>query len=296
MTNAPLPFVLSIPHGGLATPPEVADRLALDATDLYNECDLWSDRLYDFGGEDKRGVLATAHAPIARAIVDVNRPLDSLDDPDGAVKSQTSYGRPTYFAPLPRGQQVGLISHYWANYHAQVQDALRRSQPQVRLLLDCHNMAQVGPKTYAYADQPRPFICLANLGDDRGEPTAERGPVSCPPLLLYEASQVAATLFADMDLLEPLAERPPVVALNWPFPGGYISRRYSALSNHNRLDATYRAPASIMIEVNRGLFVGNQNARTPIAPPNTERIEAVRSRLYLLAVALAQLVEVHQPL
>jgi hypothetical protein len=35
----------------------------------------------------------------------------------------------------------------------------------------------------------------------------------------------------------------------------------------------------MMIEINRGLFVGNQTNTTPIQPPNEERINAIRERL-----------------
>jgi hypothetical protein len=43
-----------------------------------------------------------------------------------------------------------------------------------------------------------------------------------------------------------------------------------------------------MVEVNRGLYVGNQTAQTPIAPPNQDRIAAIRRRLYRWAAALME--------
>ena len=43
-----LPIVQSIPHAGLAVPPSVADRLAIDDVTIYNECDLWNDQIFDF--------------------------------------------------------------------------------------------------------------------------------------------------------------------------------------------------------------------------------------------------------
>ena len=47
MTTNPLPVVLSIPHGGLAAPAEVTGNVAIDATTIYNDCDLCADQLYD---------------------------------------------------------------------------------------------------------------------------------------------------------------------------------------------------------------------------------------------------------
>ncbi|MCL4862092.1 MAG: hypothetical protein KJZ93_21940 [Caldilineaceae bacterium] len=41
-----------------------------------------------------------------------------------------------------------------------------------------------------------------------------------------------------------------------------------------------------MVEVNRGLFVGDQQAHTPIRPPNLARIAEIRQRLYRWATAV----------
>ena len=46
-----------------------------------------------------------------------------------------------------------------------------------------------------------------------------------------------------------------------------------------------------MVEVNRGLFVGDQHTRTPIQPPNQARIAAVRSRLFRWVQAILPLLE-----
>src|SRR5690606_38077994 len=135
---------------GLGIPTEVRDLLALDETDLYNECDLWVEQLFDFSDPDPtgahksgaQGTLATVTFPIARAIIDVNRPPDPLDEPDGPVKSQSSYKNPTYHLPLPAPQRQQLLDHYWADYHTRLQDAIRTHAHATLLLLDCHNMAQ----------------------------------------------------------------------------------------------------------------------------------------------------------
>jgi hypothetical protein len=44
----------------------------------------------------------------------------------------------------------------------------------------------------------------------------------------------------------------------------------------------------LMVEINRGLIVGNQRTDTPIQPPNEERIAAVRRRLYRWLLALLE--------
>jgi len=274
-------------------------RLAIDATDIYNEADLWTESLYDFSqAATPLKTLATVTTPIARGIVDVNRPPDDLENPDGAVKAVSSYGRQTFAPPLTLAEKQQLIDAHLQPWHSALESALAQHQPEVKLLLDCHTMAQRGPTTYAFAGAARPFICIANLGDERGEVRQEgyfAGAVTAPAWFLRKAGEIAAELFADLALLEPDGDPPPVVALNWPFAGGYIVKRYTALANaanplpeHNP-DAL--APWSLMVEINRGLYVGNQNARTPIAPPNEARIAAVRDRLAAWTQALC----VHLP-
>jgi N-formylglutamate deformylase len=293
--QTPLPIIQSIPHAGLATPPVVRDQLAIDETALYNECDLWADQLYDYAHPDLReltpdryapGVLASVTMPIARALVDVNRAPDDLDNPDGPVKTQTSYGAAIYQTPLADATRRALLADYWQPFHDQLAAALDQFADQAVLFLDCHNMAQRGPAAYQFAGAARPLVCLANLGDEQGEARSSLGWTTCSGALLRQAAAVAQDLFADLDLLEPNAEGPPpVVAINWPFAGGAIIRRYARTAV-----GAPRLP-TIMIEVNRGLFVGNQTAQTQIQPPNEARIRAVRQRLYQWTIAVVDLVQ-----
>ena len=290
---APLPIVQSIPHAGFGVPIEVVKSLALSERDIYNDCDLWADQHYDFAhpelaGADgpARGALAVVTTDIARALVDVNRKPDDLKNPDGMVKSLSSYGVPTYLGELSRPEILTLRARYYQPYHRRMEAALATYAGRTLLLLDCHNMAQRSPDAYAHAGKARPLICLANLGDSSGERKRGGTAVTCAPHLLRAAGEIAEALFADMTLLEP--DGPvPVVGLNQPFPGGYIIRRYTRGQPHASPIAT--APGAIMIEVNRGLFVGNQSATAPVAAPNPARIAAVRARLYSWAVQVAEL-------
>lgn len=294
----PLPIVQSIPHGGMEAPTRFRDRLAIDATDFYNEADLWADALYDFSqAATPCATLARVTTPIARGIVDVNRPPDDLQNQDGAVKAISSYGRATFAPPLTDAEKTALIDECWRPWHDALAAALVAASGTARLLLDCHTMAQRGPSAYAHPGAARPAICIANLGDTNGDPRTKgklRGAVTAPAWFVRKAGEIAAELFADLSMLEPDEEAPPVVAINWPFPGGYIIKRYTALANETAAipdwNPDVQAPWSLMVEINRGLYVGNQTARTPIAPPNLERIAAVRDRLAAWAQALCTLV------
>lgn len=291
MSVQPLPVILSRPHGGMQTPPEVAHNLAITKRDLYNDCDLWVDELYDFSHPDLAhspsergpGVLSVTQMPIARALIDVNRPLSSLGHPDGLVKSQTSYGKTIYKTPLDAATEQQLIERYWQPYHSQLTQSLYENAGKVKLLIDCHNMAQRGPSAYADAGQTRPLICIANMGDAQGEIKPEFGWTHCPPAFARQAVEIAAELFADLPLLEPGAEQPaPAALLNTPFGRSYIlahnlNPEAAAAFEH----ATgHKPPPGIMIEVNRGLLVGNQSGDTAMTPPNQARIRAIRRRLY----------------
>ena len=110
MPQSPLPVILSIPHSGRDVPIEVQNHLAIDDVAIYNECDLWAENLYDFSHPDLEKVqpsadgwrtLATISTPIARCLIDANRPPEMLDKPDGPVKTRTSYGATIYKAPIP---------------------------------------------------------------------------------------------------------------------------------------------------------------------------------------------------
>ena len=297
LAKPPLPIVQSSPHGGLATPEEVRDRLQIGQIDLYNDADLWADMHYDFTAADLAdlipagygpGTLAMVTMPIARALIDPNRQAHDLDNPDGPVKTQTSYQRPIYRPELDDVLKQHLLERYYQQFHQQLADALATHSDEMALLLDCHSMAQHGPSGYHDPGAVRPLICLANLGDESGAIRADRDWVSCPPEILQRSAAIAAELFADLSLLEPEPGiTPPLVRLNWPFSGGEIMRRY--VTNGYCPPTSKPLPPALMVEVNRGLFVGNQSATTAMKSPNEERISAVRRRLYQWACATIEL-------
>jgi len=270
----------------------VTDRLAIDDVTLYNECDLWNDQVFDFGHPSLAAGSATLAAvtmPTARVLIDANRPPDSLDNPDGAVKSHTSYGDPIYTTPLSRDEKQRLLDEEWQPFHSALDAALRRHAADVRLFLDCHNMAQHGPSAYRDPDQVRPLICIANFGDANGDPMAANGPLTAPADFVRRAGEIAVDLFADLALLAPDPSRPaPVVGLNQPFAGGYILRHYCDEAYQRAIGGHY---AGLMVEINRGLFVGDQHTRTPVRSPNQERIAAIRLRLSRWLQAILPLLE-----
>ncbi len=288
-------------------PPEVADRLAVDETALFNEADFCIDTLFDFADPSLAplvpaghalGTLAQTSTQINRALIDVNRAPEALHSADGPVKTHSSYGARLYREPLPQSLRQRLLEEHWQPYHERMGQLLHEHKGELRLFLDCHNMAQRSPAMYQYPNAARPLVCVSNMGNVDGNAQPDIGWTCCPPQLARDATEIASELFADLTLVEPDAEAPAVARLNWPFHGGYIIYRYSkqydicdaekaaAQQSPHRIDMP-----TIMIEVNRGLYVGNQTAGSPVVEPDAARIAAIRERLYCWAVRVLALLD-----
>ncbi len=266
VTNQPLPIIFSIPHGGLEIPPELEGNLAVSDIDLFNDCDLWIDDIC------KIDVLARVSTPYSRGLIDLNRAPDDIQSPDGAIKLESGYGKTVHKHALDMNEKRALIDKYWQPYHTELAAAIDKYGKEAKLFLDCHNMAQRSPDSHRDAGKQRPLILLANLGNRHGVPKGSLGYTSASADYMQHAMALAADVFDDITLLEPPAgEQPDLVAINRPYSGGYILKEYAKRQRDESL------PPGIMIEYNRGLFVGDQRADTPIAPPNTERIELLRT-------------------
>jgi N-formylglutamate deformylase len=219
----PLPFMLSIPHGGLVVPPEAADRHALSDGELFDESDSFTRELYGMAD----AVLGEVTQDVARAIVDLNRPPDELppEVEDGAIKAATRFGRPTWRdgeAPDPNLQRT-LLERYYDPYHRRLAEMLEEHRGEVRLLIDCHTMAGTGPPAAKDAGARRPLICLSNLGDETGS-SAHSGRTSVPKAVLVRFREIMAEVFAS-EIASSDHSNP--IGLNQPFLGGHITRHYS---------------------------------------------------------------------
>jgi formiminoglutamase len=220
----PLPFILSIPHGGLEVPPEVADRHALSDEELFTECDAFTREFY--GMSD--AMLGEVTQDVARVFVDLNRPPDDLPPAtdDGAIKTATRFGHPVWRdGEVPEADlQRTLLERYYHPYHRRLAELLEARRDEVRLLVDCHTMSGTGPPAAKDAGARRPLICLSNLGDENGN-AGRHGRTSVPQAVLERLRDIMADVFApefaSSDHLHP-------ITLNRPFLGGHITRHYSA--------------------------------------------------------------------
>jgi len=184
--------LLSVPHAGLEAPPEAEDLLVLDADDLRRDSDQGAAEIYAPLADLAVGLVTT---PIARAVLDVNRSARDRR-PIGAIKGHTFWKKPVWREPPGDALRARLLARYHAPYHARLASLAGRAA----LGLDCHTMAAEAPPVGPRPGQRRPRACLGNGG------------VTLPGnwfRLLAEA------------LGRHLGVR---VALNRPFPGGYITR------------------------------------------------------------------------
>jgi N-formylglutamate amidohydrolase len=267
-----LPVAIVIPHAGLVLPPEVHGRLALTPEQIFNEADAYADQIFDFRDQ----VLHWITFPYARAILDMNR----LDDPartrpgDGIVKWQTSYGDLVYRPGEQPDEALErqLIARYWRGWHEQL--AAIVADERVRVVIDAHSMAAVGPTLYGDPGLLRPRVDVANLGDEVGNVTEERGYISAPAML---AQALAEALGEGVGQLAAWTATGDDWALNRPFWGG------ADLWLHGR--SPHHQPW-LMVEINRALYIGQQDGNTPIVPPDGERITALRDCVWQAVLAV----------
>jgi N-formylglutamate amidohydrolase len=267
-----LPVAIVIPHAGLAIPPELDGRLALTPEQIFNEADAYVDQIFDFRDQ----VLHWINFPYARAILDMNR----LDDPartrpgDGIVKWQTSYGDPVYL-PDQRPDEAlerQLVARYWRPWHEQL--AAIEADERVRLVIDAHSMAAVGPTLYGDPGVLRPRVDVANLGDKEGNAAAEHGHISAPAAL---ARALAEALGQGVRQLPARVPTGADWTLNVPFAGGADLWLHGRSPNHQPW---------LMVEINRALYIGAQNGNTLIVPLDGERIAALRACVWQAVLAV----------
>lgn len=189
-----LPILLSIPHAGRQIPPEAVPYCQLTSEEIAADGDEGAAEFYNI----KEHVAAFVTTEIARAIVDMNRAEDDRHT-DGVVKTHTCWNVPVYHTFPPPEVVERLLERYYHPYHAQL-TALATA---VRLGIDCHTMAPVGPPVAPDPGAERPRVCLS-----------DREGVSLPPGWL---DALASCFTAAFDAS---------VALNQPFHGGYTIRAH----------------------------------------------------------------------
>lgn len=259
--TAPLPVVLSVPHGGLMVPRDVLDDFRLDLTTVLYDGDTWARELFSL---DER-VVHYLDTEVARAVLDLNRAVSDRppQNPDGVVKTVDVSGKQIWREKEGLSPEMAdrLIADYHQPYHKAL--AMAAASGKAVVGIDCHTMLAESPESAESLREVRPMICISNRGDEQGESVAEL--VTAPPALLRALRDSLLIQFQHEDMLtEP-------VSLNRPFKGGYITKHHG----------TAGPLPWIQIEFNRALYLA-PNAVLSVKPDmrTEKRLADLREKFY----------------
>jgi formiminoglutamase len=190
-----LPLLISVPHAGLRIPPEVEPYCSLSVDEIIRDGDEQAAAIYDI----RQRVEAFLTTDVARAVVDLNR-AEGDRRKDGVVKTHTCWDVPVYRSFPPDDVIEELLGKYHRPYHGRLGEL---AQTGVRLGVDCHTMAAVGPPVGPDPGAERPRVCLSNAEG------------TCPRPWIESMAAVFEESFG------------APASINEPFRGGYIIRRHS---------------------------------------------------------------------
>ena len=190
-----MPLLLSVPHAGLAIPPEVQDLCILSEKEIIEDGDEGAAEIYLPLEKEVSALVTTV---IARAIVDMNRTEDDRGK-DGVVKTHTCWDVQIYREPLSEIIIAELMEAFYRPYHS----SLTQHAKHVTCGIDCHTMAAQGPPVGPDKGKERPAICISNADG------------TCPEEWITSLA----------DCLKQAFEKE--VSINHPFKGGYIVRSHA---------------------------------------------------------------------
>ena len=254
--GAPLPVLVSIPHGGTREPDELAGRVAASRAEILDDSDPFTAEIYGLRrGIDVEEVVA---ADVARAFVDPNRPPGEAGPahPDGAIKSETCFGAALYGSGAGPDASLAaeIIERHHTGYHAALRAAL--DNPRLRLCVDCHSMAAEAPPRSSPdgAGAPRPAFCLSDAGG-----------AACPRPVIERLASCVESSFG---------VRRADVRINDPFRGGHIVREYGGRGG----------VPWVQIEMSRSLYLDGPQPSGPLGPSADPARLAALNAMFLAAL------------
>jgi len=222
-----LPLLISVPHAGLKIPPEVTELNILTAREIAEDGDEGAAEIYACLKDKVTHFVTT---DIARAFMDLNRAEDDLSK-DGVVKTHTCWDVPVYREPLEAPLISTLLEKYYRPYHARLSKLANQG---VKLGVDCHTMAAVGPPVGPDEGSERPMVCFGNVNGQ-----------SCPPEWIDGLRNCFAKAFDGQ------------VTVNDPFTGGFITRSHGDEMPWVQLELS-RAPYASVEEKGKRVYAALQ--------------------------------------
>jgi N-formylglutamate amidohydrolase len=235
----PNAVVLSCPHAGRIYPAEFITASIADITDLRGLEDFGVDQI--IGDAVNHGIPCVTNK-ITRAYIDVNRPVDALDnlmlssppaDNDatpsrhvragyGLLPRLTAARKVIHRQLLPYDEVERRIALVYQPYHCALQSALNIALRESghAILIDCHSMP-----SHDQQNQPLADIVLGDLNHNT---------------LDQKIGKVLASLIEGAGYS---------IAWNSPYAGGYITKNYGRANSNQQ---------SIQIEINRRLYMSRK--------------------------------------
>ena len=261
-----LPILISVPHGGTMVPTNLQAKCLLSSRDILLDGDTWTRELYDFAGLVEEYI----QADIARIVVDMNRSRDDLPpkNPDGVVKTIAVNGKKVWdqVGGVSKEELQRLMEEFHTPYHHRLVKAAQN--PKVALAIDCHTMLDMGPSKGVSNWEKRPLFCIGNRGDVWGKQVDE--PITAPTEMMIRFKEGLEREFSEY---KDGCGDAPVVTMNKPFKGGYITTYHG-----NQGSIPW-----IQLEINRRLYLPCTD-KISMVPDNAsaEKMKDIRDRLYVV--------------
>ena len=201
-----VPIVVSVPHCGIALPPDIKSQFNPDMIGFIDDTDWFVDRLYDFTPEMGITMISAVYS---RWVVDLNRaPGNQPLYRDGRIITDllptTDFlGNPLYVHAPPDSTEIARRSElYYAPYHLALEQLLLdlRKEFGKAILFDAHSIRQHVP---TISREKFPDVIL---GDNDGK-SAD------PKFTTAVLKQLKRSSFH--------------VEHNYLFKGGHITRKFS---------------------------------------------------------------------
>lgn len=246
------PLLVSIPHDGVALPPELVPRMTPAARSVP-DTDWHVAKLYAFA----RGMGASILTPrFSRYVVDLNRSADDVTlypgrNTTGLCPQQRFDGGNVYLeGEAPSADEIGeRIERYWQPYHDALRDELERKRALHgrAILWEAHSIRSQLPWLF------KGRLPDLNLGTAEGH--------SCGSLVETRVAAAAASQF-DYSWV-----------LNGRFKGGYITRHYGR---------PVEGVEAVQLELAQSTYMDEET--TAWKPAEAERMQLLLRRMLVAAV------------
>ena len=202
-----VPVLISVPHCGTQFPPEIKDEYKVDMISAPDDTDWFVNKLYDFVSDLGMTMISAVYS---RWVIDLNR--DPQSKPlytDGRIitglcPTTDFLGNKIYNdgrSEVASSEVNRRLDQYYWPYHNKIESELSSLHKEFGnvLLWDCHSIRQVVPTIHKE---------------------------KFPDVILGSADEKSAGKSLIGTALETLGSKRYQLNHNYPFKGGYITRRF----------------------------------------------------------------------